>query len=152
MENDKYIILNKCIYKTKVVGMTIEDSGHNKQYLKYSDIVKLVRSNKIVNAKAIKDDSDGTYHVLVTNGYSSIDTIQQPNQEKLHIICRMMESGKCIGYKVKDDNGKIYKLSINKVWELIVQGMIDDLKTSFISNRKVILSTEKCNLANLPEV
>lgn len=62
---------------------------------------------------------------------------------RLQIEKKLEHEGKFVGYKAKDQKGKEYKLTIEKIWVLAVSGKVEGIKAGVLkSGEKVILSGE----------
>jgi len=146
------------ITKKEIKGLLVSaiiienDSGESKR-ISLEDAITLARNEKIENAVAILDTSSGKYILDVNNGLTSLDTIYHNNGLNLTIICRLIDSNKkCIGYKVKDETGKTYKISLSKAWELALNNSIYGVKARINGKTKCIISTEDFKLSNIPDL
>lgn len=153
LSNKPYTIINKCYDGLNIISMTIKTEQGETKLVKYEDIIKLARAEKISNAKAILDTGQNRYILCLDGSIKDIETIYKNNSMHLEILCRLIDNkGKCIGYKVRDNKGKLYKLSIQKTWELAVNNTIEGVKGRIISNHKVIISNDEQLLKNLPKL
>lgn len=149
-EDKKYTIVDKCFDGIRLVGMTIETDEHKTQYVDKHDIMKLARNGKIKDTECILDTDTGEYVIDYKNGLDTLDTTYKSNT-MLTPLCRMISRGKCVGYKVRDNSGKSYKLSINKIWELAFNHSIVGVRAVIIGGNKVLLSDGDMELKNLPK-
>lgn len=153
MDSGKYTIIEKEIKGIEISSLVIENSESNRKNVSLVDTIKLARGDKITNAKAIFDTSKGRYILAVDNGFKSLGNTDRTKGLKFSILGRMINSeNKCVGYKVQDAKGKIYKLSISKIWDLAEQGSINGIKAKIISGKKILLSTDDCQLHNIPVI
>ena len=151
MEPNQYKIVAKEIKGISLIGFTIENADGNKKNISLQDAIKLARSNKISNATAKFDVLNSEYMIDIENGIDILPYSDRTKSIKLSLLGRLIGTeGKCIGYKAQDDKGKIYKLSISKVWDLAEQGSIVGIKARVSSKGRVVESTDECNLSELP--
>lgn len=151
MEPSQYRIVAKEIKGISLTGFTIEKEDGTKKNISLQDAIKLARSNKISNATAKFDVLNSEYMICVENGINTLPYSDRTKSIKLSLLGRLIGTeGNCIGYKAQDDKGKTYKLSISKVWDLAEQGSIVGIRAKVSSKCRVIESTDKCNLSELP--
>ena len=152
MENPKYKVVAKQVSGVKTVGFTIENSDGHRKNIDKSDTVKLARSGKLANAVSVYDSVNGEYLLDIENGLADLEKADMTKGIELKIIGRLVDdnTGKCIGYKTQDKKGKIYKLSISKVWDLAEQGSIDDLRAQIFNNSRVLIGINGLKLSQLP--
>lgn len=152
MENPKYKIVAKQIKGIRTVGFSIENSEGHRKNIDTQDTIKLARSEKLDNATSVYDAVNGEYLLDIKDGLNSIEKSDMSKGIKLKILGRLVDSntGKCIGYKTQDKKGKVYKLSISKVWDLAEQGSIDNLKAKVFNGRKVLIGINDVKLSQLP--
>ena len=80
------------------------------------DMIKIALSGKIENASVVLNTENSEYILEVHNGLDSIETITKLNDIMLTLQCRILDKeGVCIGYKAKDESGKSYNLTVNKL-------------------------------------
>lgn len=151
MEPNQYKIVAKEIKGVTVSGFTIENSEGTRKNVSSQDAIKLARGNKIHNAKAILNILNSDYMIDIDEGIENIPKSDRTKGLKLSLLGRLISvDGKCIGYRAQDDKGKVYKLSISKVWDLAEQGSIIGIKAKLSSKGRVLESTSECNLSELP--
>lgn len=151
MELNQYRIVAKEVKGISVVGFTIENDEGNRRNISLQDAIKLARGNKISNATAKFDVLNSEYMIDIDGGLESLDYADRTKGIKLSLLGRLIGvEGKCIGYKAQDDKGKLYKLSIAKVWDLAEQGSIIGINVKVSSKGRILESTSECNLSELP--
>lgn len=151
MSANKYTIVQKDIKGIEIRGYIIESEEGTRKNISLADTIKLARSEKISNAKAIFDAGSGHYMLDIDNGLESIEDADRTRGLKFSVIGRMLNSEDvCVGYKVQDTKGKIYKLSISKIWELAEQGSIVGIVAKIKAGKKVLVSTDDCQLHSIP--
>lgn len=151
VEVKKYNIIGKEIVLGKGINsFLLEDINGNKKKLSLQDTLKLVRSDKVSNAKVVLNTVTSEYMIDIDGGLKSLTNISDKVDKQLSILGRLVKNDKCIGYKVKDTDGNIYKLSISKVWELADNGNIKGINAKIISNKKCLISTEDVKLIDIP--
>lgn len=151
MEPNQYSIVAKEVKGISVVGFTIENEDGNRKNISLQDAIKLARGNKIHNASAKFDVLNSEYMIDIENGINNIDKSDRTKGLKLSLLGRLLSvDGKCIGYRAQDDKGKVYKLSIAKIWDLAEQGSVVGIKAKLSSKGRVLESTSDCNLSKLP--
>lgn len=149
--SSQYKIISREIKGIETVGVVIENDDGNTKNISMDDAIKLARSDKISNAHAILDTVNGKYILCVDCGIDKLENIDRTRGIKLSLVSRLISSdNKCIGYKAQDGKGKVYKLSIEKVWELAEQGSINNIEARINNNSKILVSAEEGYLANLP--
>ena len=138
MEPNQYKIVTKEIKGISLIGFTIENADGNKKNISLQDAIKL-------------DVLNSEYMIDIENGIDILPYSDRTKSIKLSLLGRLIGTeGKCIGYKAQDDKGKVYKLSISKVWDLAEQGSIVGIKARVSSKGRVVESTDECNLSELP--
>lgn len=148
----KYTIINKDINNLVITGYTIQNEEGKTKVVKTADIVRLIRSGKIKNARVLLDTDSAEYIVDVDGGLINLPN-NAKNKNKMTLLCRLIDGDKkCIGYKAQDINGKTYKLSINKIWELSTQGLIENYTGKIIGDVRAIISLTDQKLENLPKL
>ena len=150
-ESERILIVAKEVKGINVVGFTIENVDGNRKNISLQDAIKLARGNKIRNASAKFDLLNSEYMIDIDGGINNIENSDRTKGLKLSLLGRLINvDGKCIGYRAQDDKGKVYKLSIAKVWDLAEQGSILGIKAKLSSNGRVLESTSDCELSKLP--
>lgn len=130
-----------------------EDDNTKTQEVNTSDIIKLAKTQKIVNAETVLDADTGEHVLSIDEGLINLERVKNTKGTKINILCRIVdESNKCTGYKVTDNSGKTYRLSNKKVWELAVNNFIDSVEAVVINNKKIIRSKGDFKLEDLPRV
>lgn len=152
MSDAKYTVINKCFDNINIVALTILNSDGNTKLIKLSDAIKLARGDKLSNAHCILDTSTGEYMICINNGINNLESICKNNSLRLTLMCRIMSSNKCIGYKARDTNGKTYNLSIHKTWDLAINHNVNDVEAKVINGKKVLISKNNFELAKLPKM
>ena len=104
------------------------------------DTISMARLGDIDNVEAVLNTETGEYILYFKYGESSIPIESRSNV--LTPIARVFENGNCIGYKVIDKNGKQYKLSTNKVWQMAIDKQIYGIKAKLINGKRAIISGE----------
>lgn len=151
MEDNQYKIISKEIKGISLVGVTIENDTGNRKNINITDATKLARGNKLSNASAKLDVLNGEYKLDIDGGLQSIEYSDRTKGLHLTLLGRLLNTdNKCVGYKAQDDKGKIYKLSISKIWELAEQGSVKGIKAKVTSGYRVLISTKECKLQSLP--
>lgn len=151
MESNQYKILSKDINGITIKGFTIENSEGNIKNISLADAIKLARSNKISNASAKFDMINSEYKLSVENGLLQLPYSDRTRGMKFTLLGRIVNSSnKCIGYKVQDDKGKLYKLSALKIWELAEQGSVYGIEAKLSTKGKLLISSDECKLETLP--
>lgn len=150
----RYTICAKCFDELKLIGFRVVDDDSNSRILKYDDVVKLARGDKIENAGYYYDTTIGSYILDIFDGLESLDTEFKNSDVELTLKCRIIDSKskKCIGYKADDKSGKSYKLSIGKTWELAYNHRIIGVEAKIIGNSKVLKSSTENMLEQLPKL
>lgn len=151
MESNQYKVVAKEVKGVEISGVTIENKDGNRKNVSISDAIKLARSEKLVNASAVFDVVNGKYLISVENGINNLENSDRTKGLKLTLLGRMIGTdGNCIGYKAQDGKGKVYRLSISKIWDLAEQGSVVGIKAKLSNKGRVLESTDECNLQELP--
>lgn len=151
MESNQYKVVAKEVSGISIIGVTIENKDGNKKNVSISDAIKLARSKKLENAVARFDVVSGKYMIDVEGGIDNLENSDRTKGLKLVLLGRLLNvDRKCIGYRAQDSKGKVYKLSISKVWDLAERGSIVGIKAKISNSCRVLESTELCNLQELP--
>lgn len=146
-------ILEKVVNDYTVDGFILEDAAGNTQPVNIETVTKLARAGKVDGAEAVLDSDSGNYILHLDKKLVDIPTNRNAVGRKLSLTARILDSnGSCVGYKAKDLDGKDYKLSINKAWDLASNGVIDGVSGYILNGYKVLLSTEDHLLENLPKL
>jgi hypothetical protein len=153
MSSNQYTVINKCFDNINLIGFTIQSEEGTKKLIKPEDVVKLARGNRLTNAEFMLDTTSGEYIARIENGVTNLPTIYKNSDLKLTLICRLIDSsGKCIGYKARDNTGKAYKLSINKTWELACNNNIEGVAGRIACDKKILVSDNEHSLKELPKL
>lgn len=143
-------ITNKYFDGVNTIGFTIMDGVNNSRLISVNDAIKLTRKGKIKNAKCILDILNGEYMIRIED---SIPNIYKGSNMKLTLQCRLLDSsGKCVGYKAVDSNGKRYNLSIKKTWELAFNHSVNGVRAIIIGGKKTLQSTDGFKLKDIPKI
>lgn len=152
MENSKakYNIIDKHISGLEITKFTLESIEDKKQAsVSYEDVLKLARVGKLGNAKALLDITSGNY---------ILDCDEQLKDMVIHkgiilkLNCRIMSNNKCVGYKAQDANGKNYKVSINKIWDMAITDAVENVEAKIIDNKKVLVGKNGFRFSSLPKI
>lgn len=145
----KYKIVGKQFTGMKVTHLVIENEEGKHKSLEYENIIKLVKADKISNAHLEIDTTSGEYMLITDDKVSELKEIKKSNME-IELISRIVDSDdKCIGYKAHDNNGKQFKLSIDKIWELATEGNVNGVIGCFDGTNKIIKGEQ---LNKLPKI
>jgi hypothetical protein len=151
METNKYKVVEKEIKGIDVIGLTIENSEGSKKNINLSDAIKLSRGDTFSNAHSVFDSVNSEYRISIDGGLDNLATTDRTKGTKLRLVSRIINSENvCVGYKAQDTKGKVYKLSISKIWELAEQGSVIGIEAKVSKKGKVLLSTDECKLDELP--
>lgn len=146
----RWEIIKKEISGIEVVAYTIKSEDDSTKRVSIEDATLLARNGMITNASAKLNTVSGRY-ILDIDDSNLVEENYNNKEDKLHIVCRLIDNeNKCVGYKVKDDNGKSYKLSSSKTWELAEKQTIVGIKAVIKGNKRCLISTEDCVLEDLP--
>lgn len=148
----KYTIVEKEFTGLEISGFVIQNEEGKRKLLNKQDTIKLARSDKLSNARALLDTTSGEYILKTDDSLLDIDNTDKGKALKIVLLARLMDNNRCIGYKAKDNKGKLYKLSIEKVWQLAEQGSIEGVQGKISGTSKLILSTEEFNINTLPRL
>lgn len=151
MEN-KFKIIKKLIDGIENIGFVIIDNENNEKIIKYEDAVRLCKSGLIDNADIVLDYNSCEYIIELKDIVENTYKIKTDN--KFNIVGRIIDTidneDICIGYIVKDINGKAHKIEISKAWRLACNNSINNVKAYIINNKKVIESVEDFDLSRVP--
>lgn len=148
----KYAIINKDVNNLQITGFTIENEEKKHKLVNKSDVIRLIRSGKIKNARAVLNTYNAEYEIVIEDGLKSLPD-NTKNISNMTLLGRLIDTNnKCVGYKAQDSNGKIYKLSIQKVWELSTAGLVDGCTGKIIKDTKIIESDAEHRLEELPKL
>lgn len=146
-------IIEKVISDYIIDGFVLEDTNGKKQPVNIETATKLARAGRIDGAEAILDSDTGDYILHLDRKLTDIPTNRNVVGRTLYFTARILdENGNCIGYKAKDQEGKDYKLSINKAWKLALNNSIQGVEAIILNGYKVMLSTDGHLLENLPKL
>lgn len=150
MGETTFEITDKCFDGIYVIGFNVKDSYNNSKIISVNDAIKLARKDKIKNAKCILDILNGEYMIKIED---NIETTYKGCNIQLTLQCRLLDSsGKCVGYKAVDSNGKRYNLSIKKTWELAFNHSVVGVKAAIISGKKTLQSVDDFRLKDIPKI
>jgi len=148
-----YIIKSKVVKGINIEGFEIVSTDGIRQIISNEDAIKLARSNKIENAYAVLNSDTGKYMIVFNNGLENLDSIRNTKGIKLRLVHRLVDkNNNCFGYKAIDNNGKSYKLSIGKTWELALSQSIIGIDAKIVHGVKVLKSTSDTSLADIPRI
>lgn len=138
----------KGIYVTKYTIKRIED-GEQKD-VAIGDVIKLAALGKIANATTIVDITSGENILKIDGGYSALPVKHEVDGK---LIARIVDSNnKLVGYRLKGINGKTYKMSADKAWNLAAIGCIDNAEAKIISNKRILRGCNGIHLEDLPKI
>lgn len=147
---EKFDIKAKIIQGITIAGYIIASADGKKQKLSADDVIKLARSGKINKARTLLNAATGKYIIKIDGGLSSIPSIRNTGNQKLTIEEQIVdENNNCIGYKIKDNNGKISRVSISKTWRLAESDKINGFKAVIKNSHKVLVCTEEQKLSDI---
>ena len=147
---ERFEIDAKIIHGISVAGFIIKSVDGKKQKLSTDDVIKLARSGKINKAKALLNTVTGKYVIKIDGGLSSIPSIRNTGNQTLVIEERIVDdNNNCIGYKIKDNNGKISRVSISKTWKLAESGKIYGIKAIIKNSHKILVSQGDKKLSDI---
>lgn len=123
----EFRIVGKYIQGLSITGYMVENiETSKKKLLKTADVIKLAEANKIYDANV--EEFDGKKYLYIKQDINTIEDIEN-SKNNMEIIYRILDkSNMCIGYMCKDNNGKSYKISRNKAWELAYNNSIKNVK------------------------
>ena len=146
---DKWRIIKKELKDLSISAIIVTNNTEEKR-ITMEEAIMMARNDKIENATAILNTASSKYVLSVEGGLKNIETVYG-KENHLEIICRLLNSdNKCIGYKVKDSEGKVYKLSLAKVWELALKDNIVGIRAVLNNNRRCIISKDDYKLSDIP--
>lgn len=133
----EFRIVGKYIQGLSITGYMVENvETSKKKLLKTDDVIKLTEANKVCDASVEK--FDGKKYLYIKQDISTIEDIEN-SKNNMEIIYRILNKSKvCIGYMCKDNNGKSYKLSRNKAWELAYKNSIKNAKAIVCNGVKAL--------------
>ena len=148
-----YTVKSKIVHGVTVDGFVIEDENGETRAKKTADVIKLARSEKISDAEAVLDSSTGVYVLSFNDSLQNLPTVRNTTDNMITILCRIVNSeNKCVGYKVSDRHGKLYNLSLGKVWELALNEFVTGVRATVENNRKILRSVEPFRLGDIPVI
>jgi protein-disulfide isomerase len=151
MSEAKYRLVGKQFDGVEIARLIIEkidEGSESRQPISIKNAIKLARDEKIQNAKSVYNVNTNEYLLDVRGGYGTLETIKNDSNISIELKARLITGGKCVGYKAIDNKGKIYKLSIEKVWGLAEQGAVNGVTAKFIGDKKVLIGS----LDELPKI
>lgn len=147
---EKFDIEAKIIQGISIAGFIIKSADGKRQKLSTDDVIKLARSGKINKAKALLNTVTGKYVIKIDGGLSPIPSIRNTGNQNLTIEERIVDdNNNCIGYKVKDSNGKVSRVSISKTWKLAESDKIDGIKAIIKNSHKILVSKGDKKLSDI---
>ena len=148
----KYKIVNKVYKGIEVEKYTIENHEGKHKTVDLDTIMKLVRTNKISNARAILNPHTEEYMIAIDGGIMSLPEMSSTSGLSLQVVARIMNKGECIGYKITNGTGKYYNYSLERVWEMASKGEIPGLEAQIIGHCKALIGSELVNLSTIPKM
>lgn len=143
----KYKVVDRYINNLVVTKYTIENTEDgNMLTIAKEDLIKLTLSNKVADANVVVDTVNNNYILILNNDIPIHDN------NRFNIICRIVSNNKCIGYKVRGNDNKNYRISIAKAWELACNGSINNLEAKIIANKKILRLKDGTSLNELPKM
>lgn len=138
-----YTVSKVILDKLEIKGYEIKSNAVSK-LVSLHEIIKMAEKGDVENISVI----DGT--VCFKHGMQGIDWVTQYNNKHFTILSRLVNKDNiCIGYKVKDENGKVLKISLNKAWELAILHTITNVEANVISGIKSIVGVGDLRLSEL---
>ena len=147
VKKPKYRVVDKYVNNLVINKYTIENIEEgNMLTITKEDLIKLTLSNKVADANVVVDTVNNSYILILNNDIPIHDN------NRFYIVCRIINNNKCIGYKVKDNDNKNYRISIAKAWELACNNSINNLEAKIIANKKVLRLKDGSSLSELPKM
>jgi hypothetical protein len=138
-ENGGFEVVGKVFDKLEIVHLIVRNSNGEESEITMDRAIKAAGNHQLNNARLIKNIADGTYVLDVRGGYSGLKTYPpKSNYGLIELKARLINNGKCIGYKAMQQSGKSVMISLEKTWNLAYEGCIDGVKAEFLNNVKVL--------------
>lgn len=149
----KYRIIKKFVKGIEIVGYvvvkkTLQDDGsilEQEEILKTSDILSLCNRKLVENAELILDSDTAEYDIYIEDFETLETVVSKPKQKDLNLVGKQIitnEDGKkqCIGYIVKDSNGRQQKINSLNAWKYAKNNCINNVRATIINNKKALIS------------
>lgn len=138
-----YIVKKIVLDRLDKKAYEISDGEHTKMVVT-KDILKIIKKGEVENTQII----DGT--VCFIGGMQDIEIVTQYSNKQFTLLNRLVnEDNKCIGYKVKDGNGRVLRVSLNKAWELAKLQALTDVDAKIISGIKSLIGVGDLRLSEV---
>jgi len=152
MGNNVYTLIGKSFDKVNICAYRIKDINGKEINVSVEDAIKLASKKSITNAECFV--VDGEKKLVVKEGIHSLETINLNEKIRIILKCRIInEQGDCIAYKATDIQGRNLKITTDKVWELALNGCIENVEATIINGVRALESKNGSNfLMGLPEI
>lgn len=151
----EYIITGKHVEGISTVGYIAEKKVGGEEFnIKRHDIISMAKKGLIDNVKVLVGDN-GSYHLEFDGDIEEV----VEHGDTFELLCRILEKTEekdiCVGYILKNQDSKKYKVDIDKAWELAYRGKLKDTEGKIINNKKTIISVkggDGLKLIDLPTI
>lgn len=157
----RYRIIKKFVKGIEIIGYvvtktTIQDGIESTQeeILKTSDLISLCHKGLVENASLVLDSDIGEYDLYIEDFENIESMISKPKQKDLLLVGKQLvtnEDGakQCIGYIVKDSNGRQQKINSINAWKYAKSNCIDNVKAVIVGNKKALISINEQSIDKL---
>ena len=118
-------------------GLADEEKDESKT-VTVAEIKEMIHNNVIGNASLIQD-------VVCIDDMNSIESVFNAGSDKVFTVESKIVNSQntCVGYEVKNKIGKIFKISLQKAWELALRGSLYGFKAVRSNGVKMIVGIEQ---------
>ena len=147
----KYRIIKKQTDGIEIKRFIVEYIAEKKQAaINPDELINLVKAKKVESVDAYWD-ADNSQYILNFNG--TLSSIEEYRSGNFELQCRIIgKDGKCIGYKARNESGKVFKITTAKAWDLANKGCIVGIAGKIISNKKCLIGDDEHKLSLLPKL
>lgn len=127
-----------------------------------AELIRMIKDGEIENAELALDIEEMKHEISINGGIRSLRRVEEKADNKYDVTYRILSTENLkdgerqkyglIGYVIKGEDGKQYRIDKNKLYELAVNGCLNNVEARAIYGVKVLVSTKEIKLADLPFV
>lgn len=148
----KYKIIKKFVKGIEIVGYVVIKTTNQdgvettqEEILKTSDIINLCHRKLVENAELVLDSDTGEYDLYIEDFENIESFVSKPKQKDLILVGKQLitdenDKKQCVGYIVRDINGRQQKINSINAWKYAKNNCINNAKATIIGDKKVLIS------------
>lgn len=132
-----------------ILGYQISDENNNKKQIKLQYTYELIEKGKVGGCRILRY-KDKKFIKLDEGKLSDLEEVGG-RKGALKAVARIESSTGLQGYVLEDSKKRQFKLTVNKVWDIALNGDIENIGAKVINNKKCLIGVGS-RLVNLPKI